>query len=131
MNIEQLLDHITNAKSACQEDADDKERAADERAFYSGQAEGYRLATSWLRDTLEQPGGFRTVKMPPADMADQWGLTWNLTPLGTFQARTDGSIELRDDYEHTYTPDEIEKAAVAMLAAVEAARRLADEQTGT
>ena len=70
--------------------------------------------------------GFCIVELPRPDTICQWGWVGNSTPLGTLQARPDGSIELRDDHERTYTASEFKAAAFAMLAAADAAERFAE-----
>lgn len=48
-----ILDKLDTARRNCNEDANDIGRDVAERAFYSGQAEGYRLAAQWLREAAK------------------------------------------------------------------------------
>jgi hypothetical protein len=43
-----ILDRLSDAQRSCLQDAADEDREAEERAFYAGQAEGFRLAAEWL-----------------------------------------------------------------------------------
>lgn len=46
------LNKIDQAERDCREDSTDEDRAPDERLFYAGQAEGYRLAAQWIRESV-------------------------------------------------------------------------------
>lgn len=56
MQVDELLDKLSQSERYCREDAEDVGGVEpDERAFYAGQAEGYRLAAQWLREALILP----------------------------------------------------------------------------
>lgn len=62
------------------------------------------------------------VELPDPDDVGEWGSVWHHSPaVGTVQARPDGSCEIRDDFEYTYTAAELSASGAALIAAARAA----------
>lgn len=81
-----------------------------------------QLANAALLDL--DGAGYLLAVLPTPDAVGDWGWVWERTALGDFQALPTGQIVIRDDYEHEYSPAELEAAGLALLAASAAARDL-------
>ena len=80
--------------------------------------------------------GWVCVQLPKPTEVTQWGPVWETTDrtfghIGTVQYRPDiRRIEIRDDYEYQYGPDELEPDALILLAVVQWARAAASVAEG-
>jgi hypothetical protein len=71
--------------------------------------------------------------LPEPDLIGAFGSVWTVRdahrfdgPIGDVQYRPDtGRIEIRDDYERSYTLDDVERDALVLLAAVAVGRAAA------
>ena len=62
------------------------------------------------------------VELPEPDDVGEWGSVWqHVAVIGTVQARPDGSCEIRDDFEYTYTAAELAEGGAILLAAARVA----------